>query len=188
VSRIKYLSCPIITALDPASGHLVYINGGHEPLYVIGRKDGVKKELPLTGPAVGLMENFNFKAQWLQLDPGDLLLGFTDGVTESCNSEEEFFTRTRVKDILAQPMASARDLLDRILQQVFDFVDTAPRSEDITMLAIQRVVKCRIRNYIIRVQKLQKSKLRKRGSQKLISSDLFLQHYRNRSQPTVSTR
>ena len=125
--------------LDPVSGHLVYINGGHEPLYVIG-KDGVKEELPPTGPAVGLMENFNFKAQWIQLDPGDLLLGFTDGVTEACNPEEEFFTRTRVKDILAQPMASARDLLETIRQQVFDFADTAPRSDDITMLAIQRVV------------------------------------------------
>lgn len=125
--------------LDPASGQLVYINGGHEPLYVIG-EDGVKQELPPTGPAVGLMENLDFKAQRLQLDPGDLLFGLTDGVTEACNSEEEFFTRLRVKDILAQPMASGRELLERIRQGVFDFVDTAPRSDDITMLAIQRVV------------------------------------------------
>jgi serine phosphatase RsbU (regulator of sigma subunit) len=124
--------------LDPLSGHLVYINGGHEPLYVIG-KDGVKQELPPTGPAVGLMENSNFKAQRLQIDPGDLLLGLTDGVTEACNPEEEFFTRTRVKDILAQPMASSRDLLERIRQRVFDFVKTAPRADDITMLAVQRM-------------------------------------------------
>ena len=86
------------------------------------------------------MANILYKAQWLQLDPGDLLLGFTDGVTEACNLKEEFFSRTRVKDILAQPVASARELLDRIRQQVFDFVDTAPRSDDITMLAVQRVV------------------------------------------------
>jgi serine phosphatase RsbU (regulator of sigma subunit) len=125
--------------LDPASGHLVYINGGHEPLYVVG-KDGVKEELAPTGPAVGLIENFNFKAQRLQLNPGELLLGLTDGVTEACNSEEMLFTRARVKDILAQPMASARELLERIRQQVFDFVEMAPRSDDITMLAIQRVV------------------------------------------------
>jgi sigma-B regulation protein RsbU (phosphoserine phosphatase) len=125
--------------LDPASGYLVYINGGHEPLYVVG-KDGVKEELAPTGPAVGLIENFNFKAQRLQLNPGELLLGLTDGVTEACNSEEMLFTRARVKDILAQPMASARELLERIRQQVFDFVEMAPRSDDITMLAIQRVV------------------------------------------------
>jgi sigma-B regulation protein RsbU (phosphoserine phosphatase) len=125
--------------LDPASGQLVYINGGHEPLYVLG-KDGVKAELPPTGPAVGLMENINFNVQRLQLGPGDLLLGLTDGVTEACNPKEELFTRSRVKDILAQPVASSRELLERIRQQVFDFVGTAPRSDDLTMLAVQRVV------------------------------------------------
>lgn len=85
------------------------------------------------------MENLNFNAQRLQLTPGDLLFGLTDGVTEACNPTEELFTRTRVKDILAQPVASAWDLIDSIRQQVFDFADTAPRSDDITMLAIQRM-------------------------------------------------
>ena len=125
--------------LNPASGQLVYINGGHEPLYVI-RRDGMKAELPPTGPAVGLMENLRFDVQGLQLNPGDLLLGLTDGVTEACNPEEELFTRNRVKDLLSQPVASSKELLDRIRQQVFDFVGTAPRSDDLTMLAIQRVV------------------------------------------------
>ena len=125
--------------LDPASGQLVYINGGHEPLYVIG-KDGIVAELPPTGPAVGLMENLHFDSQRLQLGPGDLLLGLTDGVTEACNPAEELFTRNRVKDLLAQPVASSQELLERIRQQVFDFVGTAPRSDDFTMLAVQRVV------------------------------------------------
>ena len=55
-----------------------------------------------------------------------------------CNPKEEFFTRRRVKDILAQPVASSRELLKRIRQQVLDFVGTAPRSDDHTMLAVQR--------------------------------------------------
>ena len=124
--------------LDPASGYLVYINGGHEPLYIVGN-DGVKEEVRPTGPAVGVIENLNFNAQRLQLAPGDLLFGLTDGVTEACNPTEEFFSRTRVKDILDQPVVSARDLIDKIRQQVSDFADTAPRSDDITMLAIQRI-------------------------------------------------
>jgi serine phosphatase RsbU (regulator of sigma subunit) len=124
--------------LNPASGQLDYINGGHEPLYVIGG-DGMKAELPPTGPAVGLMENLHFDVERLQLNPGDLLLGLTDGVTEACNPDEELFTRMRVKDLLAQPAASSKEILDRIRQEVFDFVGTAPRSDDLTMLAIQRV-------------------------------------------------
>jgi serine phosphatase RsbU (regulator of sigma subunit) len=124
--------------LDPISGSLVYVNGGHEPLYIIG-KDGIKEELPPTCPAIGVMENLKVKARRLQIDPGDLLLGLTDGVTEACNAEETLFTRNRVKTILAQPMLSAKDLLEQIRQQVFDFVAKAPRSDDITMLAVQRV-------------------------------------------------
>jgi sigma-B regulation protein RsbU (phosphoserine phosphatase) len=124
--------------LNSASGHLVYINGGHEPLYVIG-ENGVKKELSPTGPAVGIIENLKINAQQLELVPGDLLLGITDGVTEARNLNKEFFTRTRVKEILAQPVASARELLDGIQKQVSDFAGMAPRSDDITMLAIQRM-------------------------------------------------
>ena len=125
--------------LDPANGQLFYINGGHEPLYVISEY-GVKAELPPTGPAVGLMENLHFDVQGLQLNPGDLLLGLTDGVTEARNHEDEFFTRKRIKDLLVQPVASSKELLEMIRLQVFEFVGTAPRSDDLTMLAVQRVV------------------------------------------------
>ena len=125
--------------LDSASGQLVYINGGHEPLYVIG-KDGVKAELPPTGPAIGLMEDIRFDVQQLQLRQGDLLLGITDGVTEARSPHDELFTRNRVDELLVQPVVSSKELLERIRKQVFDFVGTAPRSDDVTMLAVQRVV------------------------------------------------
>lgn len=125
--------------LDSASGQLVYINGGHEPLYVIG-KDGVKAELPPTGPAVGLMEDIHFDVQQLELSRGDLLLGITDGVTEARSPEDELFTRKRVNELLVQPVVSCKELLERIRMQVFDFMGTAPRSDDVTMLAVQRMV------------------------------------------------
>ncbi len=124
--------------LDSSSGRLVYINGGHEPLYVIG-PDGVKAELPPTGPAVGLMAEIDFEAVQLQLGPGDLLLGVTDGVTEAQNSKNEFFSRNRVKELLALPVESSKELLERIQEQVFDFMGTAPASDDVTMLAVQRI-------------------------------------------------
>lgn len=125
--------------LEPTSGNLVYINGGHEPLYIIDKK-GIKKELAPTGPAVGLMYDLHYEAKELQLAPGDLLFGLTDGVTEARNSREELFTRSRVKEILGQPIHSAKELLDKIRQQVLDFEDNTSRSDDLTMLAIQRLV------------------------------------------------
>ncbi len=125
--------------LDPASGQLAYINGGHEPLYVIGQ-DGVKAELPPTGPAVGVMENIPFNVQHLELGPGDLLLGLTDGVTEARSPEDELFTRQRLKNLLSKPAASPNDLLERIRNQLFVFIDKAPRLDDVTMLAVQRAI------------------------------------------------
>ena len=124
--------------LDSTSGQLAYINGGHEPLYVIG-KEGVKAELPPTGPAVGLMDDIQFDVLQLQLGRGDLLLGITDGVTEARNPEDELFTRNRLNELLVTPAVSSKELLERIQKQVFDFMGTAPRSDDVTMLAVQRM-------------------------------------------------
>lgn len=125
--------------LDPASGKLAYINGGHEPLYVIGR-GGVRTELTPTGPAVGLMEDIRFDAQHLQLGPGDLLLGLTDGVTEARSPEDELFSRQRLKDLLSKPVGSPNDLLESIRNQLFGFIGQAPRLDDVTLLAVQRAI------------------------------------------------
>lgn len=125
--------------LEPANGNLVYINRGHEPLYIID-KNGIKKELAPAGPAVGLMCDLKYEAKELQLATGDILFGLTDGVTEAQNSGEEFFTRSRVKEILRQPINSSKELLDKIRQQVLDCEDNTLHSDDLTMLAIQRLI------------------------------------------------
>ena len=124
--------------LNPTSGRLCYVNGGHEPLYVInaGR---IKKQLMPTGPAVGLMPDIAFKTQQIELEPGDLLVGYTDGVTEARSPEDEFYTRDRMRSMLTQPFNSATELLERIKTNLFAFIDIAPRGDDVTMLAVQRV-------------------------------------------------
>lgn len=123
--------------LDPASGRLHYINGGHEPLFVVGR-GGIKSELPPTGPAVGAMEGVDFGIASLQLAPGDLLLGVTDGVTEARNDADELFTRKRLRDLLDHPAGSAKEMLERIGEQLTSFIGTAPTMDDVTLLAVQR--------------------------------------------------
>jgi serine phosphatase RsbU (regulator of sigma subunit) len=124
--------------LNPSSGILTYVNGGHEPLYVInaGR---IKELLKPTGPAVGLMPDITFKTQQIKLEPGDLLVGYTDGVTEARSPKDEFYTRDRLQSLLTQQFKSAAETLDRIKANLFDFIDIAPRADDVTMLAVQRV-------------------------------------------------
>jgi serine phosphatase RsbU (regulator of sigma subunit) len=123
--------------LDPASGRLNYINGGHEPLFVVGA-GGIKSELPPTGPAVGAMEGIDFGIGQLQLAPGDLLLGFTDGVTEARNTADELFTRKRLRQLLDRPAGSAKEMLERIGEQLKSFIGGAPPMDDVTLLAVQR--------------------------------------------------
>ncbi|MBW4578387.1 MAG: SpoIIE family protein phosphatase [Tildeniella nuda ZEHNDER 1965/U140] len=123
--------------LNPSTGVLTYINGGHEPLFVL-QDSVVKQTLNSTGPAVGMMPNMKFKVQQIQLEPGDTLFGYTDGVTEARAPDHALFTPKRLMTLLQQPIASASALLDGIKTTLFKYIDNAPQFDDITMLAIQR--------------------------------------------------
>ena len=124
--------------LDPLSGELAYINAGHEPLYVISPA-GIRTALRSTGPAVGLMPAAQFKIQQIHLDQGDLLLGYTDGVTEARSAEDKIFTRERLQALVGIPGQSANGLLETIKKELFAFIDSEPRNDDVTMLAVQRM-------------------------------------------------
>jgi serine phosphatase RsbU (regulator of sigma subunit) len=123
--------------LNPITGRLFYVNGGHEPLYVINAGSIKQQQMP-TGPAVGLMPDITFKTQQIELEPGDLLVGYTDGVTEARSPKDEFYTRDRLQSMLTQPFVSASETLERIKTNLFAFIDIAPRGDDVTMLAVQR--------------------------------------------------
>jgi serine phosphatase RsbU (regulator of sigma subunit) len=123
--------------LDPVSGELAYINAGHEPLYVIG-PTGIRSALSPTGPAVGLVPEARFQIQQIQLNQGDLLLGYTDGVTEARSAEDKIFTRERLRALAERPGQTANDLLETIKRDLFAFIDREPRIDDVTMLAVQR--------------------------------------------------
>jgi serine phosphatase RsbU (regulator of sigma subunit) len=125
--------------LDPDSGSLSYINGGHEPLFIVGPGGGVKEHLAFTGPAVGIEPEIDFRIQQTHMESGDILLGYTDGVTEAVASDGAFFTMDRLMSILETPASTATDLLDRIADSLQEHVGGADQFDDITMLAIRRI-------------------------------------------------
>ena len=131
--------------LNPATNSLTYINGGREPLLIVG-SEGVKKSLNPTGPAVGIMADMKFKIQQVQLEPGDILIGYTDGVTEARAPNHEFFTLKRLLPLLEQPAPSAFDMLERIKTNLFAHIDDAQQFDDITLLAVQRLSLTREKN------------------------------------------
>jgi sigma-B regulation protein RsbU (phosphoserine phosphatase) len=125
--------------LDPDSGTLSYINGGHEPIFVLGPGGGVKERLAVTGPSVGVEPNIVFKIQQSRLEPGDILLGYTDGVVEANASDGGFFTMERLVATLEAPASSAADLLDRIADSLQVHIGEADQFDDVTLLAIRRI-------------------------------------------------
>jgi len=125
--------------LDPDTGRLSYISGGHEPLYVVDSGGGVKSQLVHTGPSVGIEPAVSFKIQQTQLEPGDILLGYTDGVIEANAADGSFFTTERLMAILDAPSASVDELLNRIANSLQEHIGAAEQFDDITMLAVRRI-------------------------------------------------
>jgi sigma-B regulation protein RsbU (phosphoserine phosphatase) len=123
--------------LDPDTGWLTYINGGHEPLFIL--KDGVvRATLNPTGPAVGMLPNMKFKVRQVHLEPGETLIGYTDGVTEARAPNHALFTTERLLPLLEQPIQSANQLLEIVNSALFVYIDDAPQFDDITMIGVHR--------------------------------------------------
>jgi len=124
--------------LEPATGTLTYVNGGHDPPIMV-RPDGQIALLDPTGAAVGMMAGTNFVCKQTSFEPGDMLLAYTDGVTEARNAAGEFFTEDRLLALLPEPVLSVGATLERIEAHVREFVAYAPFADDVTMLAIRRI-------------------------------------------------
>ncbi len=125
--------------LDPANGMLTYINGGHEPLFIIHPSGGVREHLHHTGPAVGVTPGAQFEIKQTLLEPGETLFGYTDGVTEARADDDTFFNEKRLLSLLNTAAPTAVALLEKISSAVEGHIGNAEQFDDITMLAVRRV-------------------------------------------------
>ena len=123
--------------LNPVTGEIAYINGGHEPLFIIGQS-GIKETLSAAGPVVGIITGAEFKIQRSQLEPGDILIGYTDGVTEALSPRQTLYSKEKFRALLEVRASSAIELIERIQTDLFDHIDNAPQFDDITMIAVHR--------------------------------------------------
>ena len=124
--------------LDPATGQMAYINAGHDPPAIFDRNGQFKVELKTTGMAVGMMPGTDYRIEFTQLDPGDFIFCYTDGVTEARNAGREFFTKERLFELLARPATTAQGLVDRVYTTLQEFMASAVQFDDITMIAVVR--------------------------------------------------
>ena len=134
-------ACMFVTILcgilDSTSGELRYANAGHNPPVLLrtGRKPALLELSP--GLAAGCLVNYDYVEGRLDLAAGDVLLLYTDGVTEALNADGAFFGEERLLEAVAGG-GPAAGLADTLLDCVAAFVDGAPQADDITILAMSR--------------------------------------------------
>ena len=123
--------------LNPQSGTLTYVNGGHEPVLIVNQS-GVKERLKATGPVVGMIPGMEYKTGQVPIELGDILVGYTDGVTEALSPDKRLFTKERFFPLLEKPASTASELIQHIKTGLFGHIGDAPQFDDITMLAVHR--------------------------------------------------
>lgn len=129
--------------LDLSTGHLQYCNAGHDaPIHVQSDKEfrplDCVPNLPL-----GVLSVFTFTDQQAQLEAGDTLFLYTDGLTEAENSEHELFGMQRIEQAIAQWKAemTAAEQVEAMQAAVATFVGEAEQSDDLTLFAIRLLSK-----------------------------------------------
>jgi serine phosphatase RsbU (regulator of sigma subunit) len=123
--------------LDPRTGMLAYVNGGHEPPLVT-HEGTVRRRLEKTGPAVGVLEKIEFQIAEVELQSGDVFFAFTDGLPDCQNPKGEFFGQERLNALLPKK-ASADEFVHIFETDLHQYVAGATQFDDITMLAVRRL-------------------------------------------------
>ena len=130
-------STVFIGIFNTQDGRLSYINCGNEPPLLL-REGRAAAVLPPTGPVVGVLPGAEFAVKEIQMEKNDLLLVFTDGITDCTNAQNEFFGHARLEALLDGCEASPAGLLHILQTQLGQFSGAADPFDDITVLAVKR--------------------------------------------------
>ena len=124
----------VVSRLDPERMTLAYVNAGHNYPLVVSA-DGAVNTLRCGGLALGLLPQADYQEEEVQLRPGDLVVLYTDGITEAFNPEEDEFGEERLTELLLRERhRSAREIFDAVMRAVDDFTAGAPQHDDLTLL------------------------------------------------------
>jgi PAS domain S-box-containing protein len=117
---------------------LTYVNAGHNPPVVFRSRTGTLEELMPTGIVLGAVENREYYSRTVTIGHGDVIVMYTDGVTESINAKEELFGEERLNAIIRESARlPAQEILERILSAVQEYTGDLPQFDDITLLVIK---------------------------------------------------
>lgn len=125
--------------LETDTGRLVYANAGHSRPLWLPAESNACRELPTGGILVGAFPGIRLDEGQIDVAPGDLLVFYTDGITEAMDADREFFGEERLRAVIdANAGASAQEALEAIVEAVSNFGNGAAQSDDLTLCVIRR--------------------------------------------------
>jgi len=127
-----------LAILDRSKDEVRYVNAGHNPPLVVGRK-GPARSLETTGLCLGMFPGQPYGEGRIVLAPGDILCLYTDGIVEGRKESGEEYGEERLADKVRELRARpAREILDRIFEDVFAFSGCAEAGDDMTLVVVKR--------------------------------------------------
>ena len=149
LNRITCANCPagrfislFFCIVDGASGEVTYCNAGHNPpLLIRGSGDiGTYEELTGGGPILGILGAIEYEEYRAKLDPGDVLVIYSDGVTEAANpASEDFGVDLLARTVWANRERSSAEIIATLNAALTAYTGSAPQADDITMIVARRV-------------------------------------------------
>jgi len=125
---------------EPASRVLHYVNAGHNPPIVVRPRKESCELFPLRAEAVpiGMFANTQFAATKFQLEKDDILVAYTDGITEAANASGEQWGLERFESLLRScSQMTSNEIVERILAEVSDFANGEPQHDDVTLVVMK---------------------------------------------------
>ncbi len=124
---------------DPASGEFSYASAGHNPSLFLRADTGEVSLLNGRGIALGVLADIEIEEHTITIEPGDMVIAYTDGVTEAMTEDyEEWGLERLISVVRANRASSADELVATILRSIDDFVAGASQSDDLTIWCLKR--------------------------------------------------
>ena len=126
--------------VDTQNRTLRYVNAGHNPPILFRKATGDIQLLEADGIALGVLEEIELEEKEVSLEQGDLILLYTDGVTESINPEKEEFGEERLITLIQENHTlSAKELVQKIQNEIMTFTEDEPQFDDFTLMVVNIV-------------------------------------------------
>jgi sigma-B regulation protein RsbU (phosphoserine phosphatase) len=141
---VRPLASLFLANLNPETGKLDYCSAGHPPAFLM-RTNGELESLTDGGLLLGAIEDAKYTRGTIQLNPGDMLLVYSDGIIESRNQNGEEFSYARLESQLRNAQAQSADaVLFSVLGAVQDFAATRPLEDDMSLVVVRRANSLRL--------------------------------------------